>query len=142
MVDLISWCVINVIVHMHCTCLLIHTTFMKTFLDTKYQLLKDLSNLAKLLNVCASKLETNSEYSEILCTLLELCSLPFLKEKASDENTYAPQMIEMLTTFGQLVCGENDAVRAQIAKTIASFYTQKSSEVPIEGELLIAFQQN
>ena len=110
---------------------------MLTFLDPKlcHQFLKDLSDLSQLLTVCASKVPTNPEYSEALCRLLELCGLPFLKEKASDENTYAPQIIEILTTLGQLVCGENESVMAQVAKTATSFCTEQTNQAQIEGML-------
>lgn len=83
--------------------------------------------------MCTNKLCTNPEYSETLCRLLELCGLPFLKERASDENTYAPQIIEVLTTLGQLVCGENEQVMIQVAKTVMSYCTKQTNQAQIEG---------
>lgn len=102
-------------------------------INHSHQLLKDLSDLSKLLSVCANKLHTNPEYCEILCRLIELCGLPFLKEKASDENTYAPQVVEVLTTMGHLVCGENEPVRVQVAKAVAAFCTEQPNQALIEG---------
>ena len=42
-------------------------------------------------------------------------------------------MIEVLSTFGQLACGENESVRVQVAKTVASFYTEQTNQALIEG---------
>ena len=83
--------------------------------------------------MCANKLHTNPDYCEALCQLVELCGLPFLKEKASDENTYASQVIEVLTTLGQLVCMDNEPVRAEVANSVASFCTEQANQALIEG---------
>lgn len=92
-----------------------------------------MSDLSKLLVVSANKLRTNPEYCEALCQLIELCGLPFLKEKASDENTYAPQVIEVLTTLGELVCMDSEPVRAKVARAVAAFSTEQSNKALIEG---------
>ena len=106
------------------------------FLNVNHQLLKDLSDLSMLLLVCAKKLHTNPDYCEALCRLIELCGLPFLKEKASDENTYAPQVIEVLTTLGELVCMDSESVRAEVARAVAVFSTEQSNQALIEGIML------
>ena len=103
------------------------------FFNVKHQLLKDLSDLSNLLLVCANKLHTNPAYCGALCRLIELCGLPFLKEKASDENTYAPQVIEVLTTLGELVCMDSEQVRAEVAKAVAAFSTEQSNRALTEG---------
>lgn len=81
--------------------------------------------------MCAKKADTNVEYSDALCRLLELCGLGFLKERSSDESAYSPQVIEVLSTLGHLVCGESDKVRAEVSKTVARLF---SSEYHSEGE--------
>ena len=107
------------------------------FLKVNHQLLKDLSDLSKLLLVCAKKLYTNPDYCEALCRLIELCGLPFLKEKASDENTYAPQVIEVLTILGELVCMDSEPVRAEVARAVAAFSTEQSNQALMEGILIL-----
>ena len=83
--------------------------------------------------MCASKVYTNAEYVDTFCRLLGLCGLPFLKEKASDENTYSPQMIEVLTTLGQLVCGDSEPVRVQVAETVAMLCSKQRNRTVVEG---------
>ena len=83
--------------------------------------------------MCANKLQTNPEICEALCRLIELCGLPFLKEKASDENTYAPQVIEVLSTLGELVCMESEPVRTEVARAVAEFSTEQSNQALMEG---------
>ena len=110
----------------------IHAT-VTMFFNISHQLLKDLSDLSKLLLVCANKLHTSPEYCGALCRLIELCGLPFLKERASDENTYAPQVIELLTMLGELVCMDSEPVRAEVAKAVAAFSAEQSNHALIEG---------
>ena len=83
--------------------------------------------------MCANRVHTNAEYAATFCRILELCGLPFLKEKASDESTYCPQMIEVLTTLGHLVSGDSELVRAQVAETVATFCTKSTNHVVTEG---------
>jgi hypothetical protein len=96
-------------------------------------LLKDLPELCQLLRVSAEKLSRSSEYEEPLCKIVALCSVPFLKEKSSDENTYAPCVIETLSLLGTLVKFESEPLRQQVAQTIADFYTAESNEALVEG---------
>uniref|UniRef100_A0A3Q4HX06 Cilia- and flagella-associated protein 69 ARM repeats domain-containing protein n=1 Tax=Neolamprologus brichardi TaxID=32507 RepID=A0A3Q4HX06_NEOBR len=56
------------------------------------KLLKELTAIAKILNICAEKVTDHPEYVSIL--------LPFLKEKTSDELHYAQDVTEFLSHMG------------------------------------------
>ena len=94
--------------------------------------------MCKLLTVCSERLHKFPEYVESLCKLISICGVPFLKEKASDENTYAPQVIETLALLGQLAKGSNDSVRAHVAKAVGSFYTGQPNLAHKEGISVMA----
>ena len=65
-------------------------------------------------------------------------SLPFLKEKVSDENTYAPSVIETMALLGKLAKGSSDALRWEVARAVAAFYSKQPDKAHLEGELRIA----
>ena len=65
-------------------------------------------------------------------------SLPFLKERSSDENTYAPCIIETLSLLGSLMIGlESEALRQHVAQTVADFYLAESNEAKAEGIIIL-----
>lgn len=96
------------------------------------KLLKELTGIAKILNLCAEKSNKHTEYVPILCEALQICRydeyvsmendgailvqmstpcfvflfshdrLPFLKEKTSDELTYTQDVIEFLSHLGKM----------------------------------------
>uniref|UniRef100_A0A672IRI8 Cilia- and flagella-associated protein 69 ARM repeats domain-containing protein n=1 Tax=Salarias fasciatus TaxID=181472 RepID=A0A672IRI8_SALFA len=63
-------------------------------------ILKELTNMAKILNICADKATEHPEYLPILCEAIKLCRLPFLKERASDELHYAQDVVDFLCHMG------------------------------------------
>lgn len=63
-------------------------------------------------------------------------SLPFLKEKSSDENMYAPCVIETLSLLGALMKFESEPLRQQVAHAIADFYTAESNKALAEGKIV------
>ncbi|XP_035038459.2 cilia- and flagella-associated protein 69 isoform X1 [Hippoglossus stenolepis] len=85
-------------------------------------LLKDLKDVAKILNICAEKVKDHPEYLPILCEALKICRFPFLKEKASDELKYAQDVIEFISHLGCLMRVSEAEVRQQIVETVKSFY--------------------
>ncbi|KAK1789234.1 hypothetical protein P4O66_015184 [Electrophorus voltai] len=95
--------------------------------------LRDLADIFKILNICAEKAKDLPEYASILCDLLHICRLPFLKEKTSDEPTYVSIVTDSLSHMesGILVCimagylmrVPNAKVREQICASIISFYS-------------------
>lgn len=64
-------------------------------------------------------------------------SLPFLKEKVSDENTYAPSVIETMALLGTLAKGSSDALRLEVARAVATFYSKQPDEAHLEGKEIV-----
>ncbi|XP_041665535.1 cilia- and flagella-associated protein 69-like isoform X2 [Cheilinus undulatus] len=85
--------------------------------------LKELTGIAKILNICAERVKDQPEYVPILCDALKICRLPFLKEKSSDELNYAKGVIDFLSHMGCLMRVSDAEVRQQIVETVKSFYS-------------------
>ena len=51
----------------------------------------------------------------------------------SDENTYAPQVIETLSWLGRLANGKSDQLRGGVAKAVAAFYSEQSNHALKQG---------
>uniref|UniRef100_A0A3B4TZU3 Cilia and flagella associated protein 69 n=1 Tax=Seriola dumerili TaxID=41447 RepID=A0A3B4TZU3_SERDU len=96
-------------------------------------LLKELTGIAKILNICAEKVKDHPEYVSILNEALKICRLPFLKEKASDEVTYAQDVIEFLSHMGCLMRVSDAAVRQQIVESVKSFYSSVAPKQQPDG---------
>lgn len=62
-----------------------------------------------------------------------MSSLSFLKERSSDENMYAPCVIETLSLLGTLMKFESEPLRQQIAHALTNFYTAESNKAQAEG---------
>ncbi|XP_060916476.1 cilia- and flagella-associated protein 69-like [Labrus mixtus] len=95
--------------------------------------LKDLTGVAKILNICAEKGKDHPEYLSILCEALEICGLPFLKEKSSDELTYAKDVIEFLSHMGCLMRVSDVEVRQQIVESVKIFYSCVAPKHLLDG---------
>nr|XP_046273935.1 cilia- and flagella-associated protein 69-like isoform X2 [Scatophagus argus] len=96
-------------------------------------LLKELTGISKILNVCAEKVKDHPEYVPILCEALQLCRLPFLKEKASDELNYAQDVIEFFSHLGCLMRVSDADVRQQIVECVKSFYSCVAPKQLLDG---------
>ncbi|XP_073339567.1 cilia- and flagella-associated protein 69-like [Pagrus major] len=96
-------------------------------------LLKELKGIAKILNICAEKVKDHPEYVPILCEALNICSLPFLKEKASDELNYAQDVVEFLSHMGCLMRVSDAEVRQQIVASVQSFYSCVAPKQLLDG---------
>ncbi|XP_056154003.1 cilia- and flagella-associated protein 69-like [Lampris incognitus] len=96
-------------------------------------LLRELTDMAKILNICAEKTRDHPEYVSVLCEALAICRLPFLKEKASDELTYAYNTKEFLSHMGCLMRISNAEVRHQICDSIKSVYTSVAPKQLLDG---------
>ena len=70
-------------------------------LDDCVQLMKDLVTVFKMLNVCADRVDEQPLYIEPMCEILRLCSLPFLKEKMSDETAFKQIAVESVSQLGE-----------------------------------------
>ncbi|XP_077978018.1 cilia- and flagella-associated protein 69-like [Glandiceps talaboti] len=96
-------------------------------------LMKDLVQVFKILNVCADRVGDHAEYTEPMCEILKICSLPFLKEKSSDETAYAQIAVESISQLGYLMRVPCEEVRSQICKSLISFYAPKMLSTAIVG---------
>ncbi|XP_055749831.1 cilia- and flagella-associated protein 69-like isoform X2 [Salvelinus fontinalis] len=96
-------------------------------------LLKELADVFKILYICAEKSKDHPEYTSVLCDLLKICRLPFLKEKTSDEVTYAQTVKESLSQMGFLMRVPNAEVRNQICHSIISVYSSVTSKHSVDG---------
>lgn len=66
------------------------------------QPLKELVQVFKILNVCADRVDAQPLYEQPIIDILKICSLPYLKEKASDELVYEQIVIESISQLGKL----------------------------------------
>ena len=63
--------------------------------------MKDLVQVFKILNVCSDRVNEQPRYEQFIVDILKICSLPFLKEKSSDELVYEQIVIESVSQFGK-----------------------------------------
>ncbi|KAK2830703.1 hypothetical protein Q5P01_018634 [Channa striata] len=96
-------------------------------------LLKELAGIAKILNICAEKVKEHPEYASILCEALQICRLPFLKEKTSDELNYAQDVVDFLSHMGCLMRVSNAEVRQNILECVKSFYSCVTPKKLLDG---------
>ncbi|XP_074543190.1 cilia- and flagella-associated protein 69 [Halichoeres trimaculatus] len=96
-------------------------------------LLKDLTGITKILNVCAEKAKDHPEYVPMLCEAIKICSLPFLKEKSSDELNYAQDVVEFLSHMGCLMRVSDAEVRQQIVECVKSFFSCVAPKQLLDG---------
>ncbi|XP_077081312.1 cilia- and flagella-associated protein 69 [Siphateles boraxobius] len=89
-------------------------------------LLRDLADICKILNLCAEKVTDRPEYSKILCDLLQICGLPFLKEKVSDETRFCAAATDCVSQIGLLMRIPLPEVRQQICASVISFYSHNT----------------
>lgn len=72
----------------------------------------------------------------VLFSLYQFPSLPFLKERVSDESTYGAHALEVFSLLGKLCKESTDGIRYEIATAFGAFYEGKNKEdvkIP-EGE--------
>ena len=63
--------------------------------------MKDLVAVFKIINVCADRSDEQPLYIQPMLEILKICSLPFLKEKSSDEITYEQIAVESISQLGE-----------------------------------------
>uniref|UniRef100_A0A3P9KSL4 Cilia- and flagella-associated protein 69 ARM repeats domain-containing protein n=1 Tax=Oryzias latipes TaxID=8090 RepID=A0A3P9KSL4_ORYLA len=94
-------------------------------------LLRELTGIARVLQICTEKVNEHPEYLLILCEALKLCRLPFLKERASDELDYAQDVTDFFSHLGYLMRVCDAEVRLNVIESVKSFY----SCVPLNHQL-------
>ena len=65
--------------------------------------MKDLVGVFKILNLCADRVDNHPIYITPMLDILKICSLPFLKEKSSDETAYEQIAIESIAQLGKIL---------------------------------------
>ncbi|MEE6466773.1 hypothetical protein FKM82_007045 [Ascaphus truei] len=95
--------------------------------------LKDLTHMFKMLNICAERIEDHADFVEPMCEILKLSGLPFLKEKTSDEISYAQVVAESISQLGCLMRVPSSQVRIQICNSIIHFYNPEPVKQQVEG---------
>uniref|UniRef100_A0A6J0SWZ9 Cilia- and flagella-associated protein 69 isoform X1 n=1 Tax=Pogona vitticeps TaxID=103695 RepID=A0A6J0SWZ9_9SAUR len=83
--------------------------------------LKDLTQISKILNLCAEKIQLDNAFIQPTCEILKLHGLPFYKKKLSDEVNYAKDIQQSIAQLGYLMRVPCSEVRIQICKCVISF---------------------
>ncbi|XP_050993225.1 cilia- and flagella-associated protein 69-like [Labeo rohita] len=96
-------------------------------------LLRDLTDIFKIINLCAERVSDHPEYARILCDLLQICGLPFLKEKSSDEMNYAAVVTDCVSQMGYLMRIPVPEVRLQICSSVIAFYSRDKHKPSFDG---------
>ncbi|KAK0132936.1 Cilia- and flagella-associated protein 69 [Merluccius polli] len=96
-------------------------------------LLKELSAIGRVLNICAERAKDHPEYISVLCDALKICSLPFLKERASDEITHAYDVKDFLSLMGCLMRVPSEEVRHELCSALKSFYSHAAPRQLLDG---------
>ena len=63
----------------------------------------DLVAIFKILNILADRVDEHPIYVQPITDILKICSLPFLKEKSSDETSYETIAIESVAQLGEWI---------------------------------------
>ncbi|MED6289076.1 hypothetical protein CHARACLAT_032640, partial [Characodon lateralis] len=79
-------------------------------------LLRELTDISQILNICAEKVSDQPKYASVLCEALEICRFPFLKERTSDELIYAQDATEFLSNMGCLMRVPHAEVQEHVAE--------------------------
>ncbi|XP_029919743.1 cilia- and flagella-associated protein 69 [Myripristis murdjan] len=96
-------------------------------------LLRELTGLSKILNICGERVKDHPEYVSVLCEALSICRLPFLKEKMSDELTYAGDARDFLSHLGCLMRLSSAEVRHHVCDCVKSFYSCVAPRQLLDG---------
>ncbi|KAK3587960.1 hypothetical protein CHS0354_014478 [Potamilus streckersoni] len=94
--------------------------------------MKDLVQAFKILNVCSDRVNEQPRYEQYILELLKIVSMPFLKEKSSDELIFQQIVIESISQLGYLMRVPSTDVRKQICKTLVSFYCERPAEQKVQ----------
>lgn len=71
-----------------------------TILYHATKIMKDLVLVFRILNICADRVQDVPRYAGPMAEFLRLCSLPYLKEKESDELCFEQIAIESTDQLG------------------------------------------
>ncbi|KAM9824032.1 cilia- and flagella-associated protein 69 [Neosynchiropus ocellatus] len=86
-------------------------------------LLKEMANFGKIFFICSDKVADHPEYASLLCEVLRISSLPFLKEKSSDEPNYSQDGTQFFCHMGCLMKVPDPNIKQQLVDTVKSYYS-------------------
>ncbi|XP_001377964.2 cilia- and flagella-associated protein 69 isoform X1 [Monodelphis domestica] len=95
--------------------------------------LRDLAHIFKIMSLCSKLIKNQPAYLDIVCDILKLCRLPFLKKKTSDEVTYAKEISGAVPLLGDLLQIPSSELRIQLCKCIVDFYHAEPLKKQIAG---------
>ncbi|KAM4538775.1 cilia- and flagella-associated protein 69 [Odontesthes bonariensis] len=96
-------------------------------------LLRELTALSRVLDICAEKAKDHPEYVPALCEALKICRLPFLKERASDELSYAQDATEFISHIGFLMRVSDPEVKQNVVECVKWFYRSLGQTEQLEA---------
>lgn len=89
--------------------------------------LKDFKVLLGIIIKCHDNIKLDIQYENFLCSLTPLFSLPFLKSKVSDEQTYMKEVCNCLSQLGLIAEEASDNVKIAISASLAQLYQSKGN---------------
>ncbi|XP_065920995.1 cilia- and flagella-associated protein 69-like [Dysidea avara] len=121
-----------------------HVKALKSLANSNKQgfLLSDLSELCRLFMLCSERLSVYPEYEVPVCRLVKLCRLPFLMQRASDENSFAPSVIQLMSCLGKLLEVGTPSIQIQVAESVAVFFTDPGGQLVSEDLQLTKLSYN
>ncbi|XP_014852045.1 PREDICTED: cilia- and flagella-associated protein 69 isoform X1 [Poecilia mexicana] len=90
--------------------------------------LRELADIAKIINICGEKVIERPKYAPFLCEILKISRIPFLKGKASDDLIYAQDAINFLSCLGRLMKIPNPDIQERVVETVQSFFSLEASK--------------
>ncbi|XP_024866374.1 cilia- and flagella-associated protein 69 isoform X2 [Kryptolebias marmoratus] len=96
-------------------------------------LLKELTNISRILNLCAEKATDHPEYASVLCEALKICRLPFLKERSSDDLSFSQDVTEFLSNMARLMKVSHTEVRRHVVESVKSFFSSAAPRERLDG---------
>lgn len=88
-------------------------------------LIRDCVEVFRILNICADRICEQNCYIDVMCELVNICGLPFLKEKLSDEMTYEQIVVESMSQLGYLMRVPCPKVQIAITNALQTFYKRR-----------------
>ncbi|KAF7211396.1 transcript variant X2 [Nothobranchius furzeri] len=96
-------------------------------------LLKELTDISRILSLCAEKATDHPEYASFLCEALKICRLPFLQQKTTDEQHFAQEAAEFLSSICYLMRIPDPDVRRCVVEAVQSFFCSGIPPKPPDG---------
>ncbi|PWA16778.1 hypothetical protein CCH79_00017848 [Gambusia affinis] len=100
--------------------------------------LRELADIAQIIDICAEKVIERPKYAPFLCEILEISRFPFLKERTSDDLIYAEDAINFLSCLGRLMKIPNPDIQERVVEMVQSFFSSEASKNQPEDNQIIS----